>query len=84
MAVGTGEGQGGNHFPRPQILAEIDGKPCRNVSTTPITAMECLQCLPFSVVQLKGKHCGKPHGRNGVVDMFGPCHFGITTVIKLP
>ena len=29
------------------------------------------QCLPLSVVQLKGKHCRKPHYRNGVVDMFG-------------
>ena len=42
-----------------------------NVSTTPITAMGCRQCLPFSVVQLKGKHCRKPHCHNGVVDMFG-------------
>ena len=39
-----------------------------NVSTTPIMAMECRQCLPISVVQLKGKHCRKPHCRNGVVD----------------
>ena len=35
-----------------------------NVSTTSITAMGCQQCLPLSVVQLKGKH-------NGVVDTFG-------------
>ena len=42
--------------------------PCPNVSTTPITAMGCRQCLPLSVVQLKGKHCRKPHCRNGVVD----------------
>ena len=41
-----------------------------NVSTTPITAMGCQQCLPPSVVQLKGKHCRKPHCRNGVVDTF--------------
>ena len=40
---------------------------CRNVTTTPITAMGCRQCLP----QLKGKHCRKPHCRNGVVDTFG-------------
>ena len=39
-----------------------------NVSTTPITAMGCRQCLPLSVVQLKGKHCQKPHCHNGVVD----------------
>ena len=42
-----------------------------NVSTTPITAMGCRQCLPLSVVQLKGKHCRKLHCRNGVVDTFG-------------
>ena len=34
-------------------------------------AMGCRQCLPLSVVQLKGKHCQKPHCRNGVVDTFG-------------
>ena len=44
-----------------------------NVSTTPITAMGCRQCLPLSVVQLKGKHCRKPHCCNGVVDTFGQC-----------
>jgi hypothetical protein len=42
-----------------------------NVSTTLITALGCRQCLPLSVVQLKGKHCRKPHCRNGVVDTFG-------------
>ena len=42
-----------------------------NVSTTPITTMGCQQCLPLSVVLLKGKHCRKPHCRNGVVDSFG-------------
>ena len=30
---------------------------CPNVSTTPITAIGCRQCLSLSVVQLKGKHC---------------------------
>ena len=29
------------------------------ISTTPITAMGCRQCLPLSVVQLKGKHTPK-------------------------
>ena len=43
---------------------------CPNVSTTPITAMGCLKCLPLSVLQLKSKHCQKPHCRNGVVDTF--------------
>ena len=43
-------------------------KHCPNVSTTPIMAMGCQQCLPLSVVQLKGKHCRKPHCRNEVVD----------------
>jgi hypothetical protein len=47
---------------------------CLNVSTTPITAMGCWQCLPLSVVQLKGKHCRKPHCRNGVVDTFRHDH----------
>jgi hypothetical protein len=39
--------------------------------TIPITTMGCRQCLPLSVVQLKGKHCRKPHWRNGVVDTLG-------------
>ena len=39
---------------------------CLNVSTTPITAMRCRQCLSLSVDQLKGKHCQKPHYGNGV------------------
>ena len=42
-----------------------------NVSTVPIMAMGCQQCLPLSVVQLKGKHHQKTHFRNGVVDTFG-------------
>ena len=41
-----------------------------DVSTPPITAMGCRQCLPLGVVQQKGKHCRKPHCRIGVVDMF--------------
>ena len=44
---------------------------CSNVSTTSITPMGCRQCLPLSNVQLKGKHCRKPHCHNGVVDKFG-------------
>ena len=44
---------------------------CPNVSTTPIMAMGCQQCLPLSVVQLKGKHFRKPHCLNGVVDTLG-------------
>ena len=47
--------------------------PCPNVSTTPIMAIGCRQCLPLSVVQLKGKHCQKTHCCNGVVDTFRPC-----------
>ena len=39
---------------------------CSNVSTTPISAMGCRQCLSLSVVQLKGNHY-----RNGVVDESG-------------
>ena len=49
---------------------------CLNVSTTPITAMECRQCLPFSAIQLKAKHCRKPHCHNGVIDTFGLCMLG--------
>ena len=41
-----------------------------NISTTPIMAIGCQQCLPLSVIQLKGKHCRKPHCHNGVVDTF--------------
>ena len=37
--------------------------------------MGCRQCLPLSVVQLKGKHCRKPHCSNGVVDTFEPCPY---------
>jgi hypothetical protein len=33
--------------------------------------MGCWQCLPLGVVQLKAKHCQKPHCRNEVVDRFG-------------
>ena len=36
--------------------------------------MGCRQCLPLSVVHLKGKHCRKPHCRNEVVDMFMHYH----------
>ena len=39
--------------------------------------MGCRQCLPLSVVQLKGKHCQKPHYRNGVVDTFWPSKFNL-------
>jgi hypothetical protein len=55
-----------------KISESYSNQPSPNVSTTSITAMRCRQCLPLSVVQLKGKHCRKPHCRNGVVDMFGP------------
>ena len=32
--------------------------------------MGCQQCLPLSVVQLKGEHCPKPHCHNRVVGTF--------------
>ena len=38
-----------------------------NVSTTPIPAMGCQQCVALSVVHLKGEHCRKPHCRSGKV-----------------
>ena len=41
-----------------------------NVYTTPIKAIGCRQCLPISIVQMNGKHCRKPHCRNGVVNTF--------------
>jgi hypothetical protein len=41
-------------------------------------AMGCQQCLPLSVVQLKGKHCRKPHCRNGVVDTLGQCSMNLS------
>ena len=44
---------------------------CSNVSIRPIIAMGCQQCLSLSVVQLKDKHCRKPHCRNGALDMLG-------------
>ena len=55
----------------------------RKVSTTPITAMGCRQCLPLSVVQLKGKHCRKPHCRNWVADTFEPWCFYSVNVTHL-
>ena len=53
----------------PMPFKSINPNP--NVSTTPIMAMGCQECLPVSVVQLKGKHCRKPYCHNGVVDTFG-------------
>ena len=53
------------------MLQTIGTRHGLNVSTTPIMAMGCWQCLPLSVVQLKVKHCRKPHCSNGVVDTFG-------------
>ena len=45
----------------PSLTMGIRGGQSPNVSTTPITAMGCWQCLLLS-----GKHCC-----NGVIDMFG-------------
>ena len=42
-------------------------------------AMGCWQCLSLIVVQLKGKHCWKPHCRNGVVDTFRQYLFQMST-----
>ena len=53
---------------------------CPNVSTSPITAMVCKQCLSLSVVQLKGKHYQKTHCRNGVVHTFR--HSGFTASVE--
>ena len=55
--------------------------------TTPITTMGCWQCLPLSVVQLKGKYCWKAHCCNRVVDTFwhGPLKdlIAVTEAYKL-
>ena len=60
------------------VMGSVTGQPgfisgcCPNLFTTPILAMGYRQWLPLSVVQLKGKHCRKPHCCNGVVDTFEP------------
>ena len=33
------------------------GSECPKVSTTPIMAMGCQQCLPLNVFKMKGNHC---------------------------
>ena len=55
-----------------------------NVSTTPIMAMECRQCLSLSVFQLKGKHFRKLHCRNEVVDTLGLGPFILRTQLRDP
>ena len=52
-------------FNHRSILCPFGSVLSPNVSTTPITAMWCRQCLPLSVVQLKGKDCRKPHCHKG-------------------
>jgi hypothetical protein len=56
--------------PKSQFLFHKNLPPRDFSILTLITAMGCRQCLLLSVVQLKGKHCRKPHCRNGVVDTF--------------
>ena len=76
-----GDQGGGQLSPQPYPLSSVKGPQigqlrmmqCPNVPTNPIMAIGCRQCLPLSVVQLKGKPCRKPHCRNGVVDTFGHC-----------
>ena len=41
---------------------------CPKACANPIVAMERWQCLPLSVVQLKGKHCQYPIPIMGVAD----------------
>ena len=50
-----------------------------------VPAMGCRQCLPLSVVKLKGKHCRKRHCHNGVVDTFrlGLSNYLPTNISKL-
>ena len=52
---------------------------CPNVSTTPITAMGYRQCLPLSVVQLKGKHCRHPIAIMEVANAFQLCVLQMVT-----
>ena len=48
------------------------GRLCPSHTARTYLQLPLRQCLPLSVVQLKGKHCRKLHCRNGVVDTFGP------------
>ena len=78
----------------PPIMVAIDSKPMElkvllllldpwpNVVTTPNTTIRSRQCLPLSVVQLKGKHCRKPHCRDRVVDTFGHNLLDFETVLR--
>ena len=63
-------------------LDNLTGYQGSNVSTTPITAIRCRQCLSLGFVQLKGKHCQKTHCRNGVVGTFQRC-WGLGSVQML-
>ena len=65
----------------PMIISLGGGSLSPKVSTTPITAMGCRQCLPLSVVLLKGKHCQKPYCCNGFVDMFGLRPLGYINIL---
>ena len=60
--------------------------PNPNVSTTPIMAMGCQECLPVSVVQLKGKHCQNPIVVLGLqiqfIGIFSP--FTSNKTLKIP
>ena len=60
-----------------QIISSLEHfrQQCPNVSTTPITAMGCRQCLHLSVVQLKDEHYRKLHCLNGVDDTFEHGYF---------
>ena len=55
-------------FPPPVTFSLI--KHCLNVSTTPLMAMGCQQCLPLGVIQLKGKHCYSLNLANQNVESF--------------
>ena len=54
---------------------------CPNVSTTTITAMGCRQCFPFTVVQLKDKHCRKTPSVMGLLIRLGTRVFSNTFIL---
>ena len=62
------------------ICGEASKKGCQgqyrvagpNVSTTPLRQWGFRQCLPFSWITLRDKHCRHPIAVLGVVDTFGP------------
>ena len=53
------------------------------VSTTPLWQWGFLQCLPFSWIKLRDKHCWYPIAVMGVVDSFGPVIIQVFSLVKI-